>query len=70
MLLTLSTYLTDEAKLDRLLPYVMELYNDEAPVVRAAALRTALQIVRSLHPFHRICATYEPIDLSFRSSKI
>lgn len=53
MLLTLSAYLTDEARLDRLLPYVIELYNDEAPVVRAAALRTALQIVRgflvSLH---------------------
>lgn len=46
MLLALSTYLTDEAKLDRLLPYVIELFHDEASIVRAAALRTTLQIVR------------------------
>ena len=45
MLLILSTYLTDEAKLDRLLPYVIELGHDESPVVRMAALRTALQVV-------------------------
>lgn len=45
MLLSLSTYLTDEAKVDRLLPYVMDLLSDDAPIVRATALRTALQIV-------------------------
>lgn len=45
MLLALSAYLTDEAKLDRLLPYVMELLHDEVPSVRAAALRTVLQVV-------------------------
>ncbi|KAI5119857.1 hypothetical protein M0805_000691 [Coniferiporia weirii] len=55
MLLTLSTYLTDEAKLDRLLPYVMELFHDETPVVRAVAVRTALQIlalVKAITPFN------------------
>ncbi|THH10662.1 hypothetical protein EW145_g1172 [Phellinidium pouzarii] len=55
MLLVLSTYLTDEAKLDRLLPYVIELFHDDAPVVRAAALRTALQIlvlVKAINPFN------------------
>lgn len=46
MLLILSTYLTDEAKLDRLLPYIIELGHDEAPIVRTAALRSSLQVVR------------------------
>ena len=45
ILLALSVNLTDEAKLDRLLPYVIELLHDETPVVRAAALRTTLQVV-------------------------
>lgn len=45
MLLVVSTYLTDEATLDRLLPYVIELGHDDSPLVRSAALRTALQIV-------------------------
>lgn len=49
ILLALSINLTDEAKLDRLLPYVTELLHDETPVVRAAALRTTLQVVRALH---------------------
>lgn len=52
VLLVLSLYLTDEARLDRLLPYVMELFHDDAPIVRASALRTALQIVsNSVHQF-------------------
>ncbi|KAL5523732.1 hypothetical protein ACEPAG_7905 [Sanghuangporus baumii] len=55
MLLVVSTYLSDEAKLDRLLPYVIELGHDDAPIVRAAALRTALQIVtlvKAISPFN------------------
>ncbi|EJD02926.1 uncharacterized protein FOMMEDRAFT_123012 [Fomitiporia mediterranea MF3/22] len=55
MLLVISTYLTDEAKLDRLLPYVVDLGHDEAPIVRMAALRTSLQIlaiVKAISPFN------------------
>ena len=55
MLLALSLYLTDEANLDRLLPYVMELLNEDAALVRAAALRTALQmlaLVNAITPFN------------------
>ncbi|KIJ34241.1 hypothetical protein M422DRAFT_263736 [Sphaerobolus stellatus SS14] len=44
VLLALSTRLTDEAKLDRLVPYVMDLIHDEAAIVRAAALRTLVQV--------------------------
>ncbi|KDQ50203.1 hypothetical protein JAAARDRAFT_165024 [Jaapia argillacea MUCL 33604] len=42
--LALSTHLTDEAKLDRLVPYVVDLLHDEAAVVRGAALRTLVQV--------------------------
>lgn len=44
--LALSCHLTDEAKLDRMVPYIVDLLHDEAPIVRAAALRTLLQVVR------------------------
>jgi len=44
-MLFLSCYLTDEAKLDRLIPYVVDLLYDDAAVVRAAAVRTILQVL-------------------------
>ncbi|KAI0305183.1 ARM repeat-containing protein [Multifurca ochricompacta] len=43
--LALSVHLTDEAKLDRLVPYIVDLLRDDAAVVRAAALRTLLQVL-------------------------
>lgn len=47
VLLALSFQLTDEAKLDRLIPYVIELLHDDAAIVRGAALRTLMQVVRN-----------------------
>ncbi|KZV87785.1 ARM repeat-containing protein [Exidia glandulosa HHB12029] len=44
-LLALSSHLTDEAKLDRLVPYVIDLLHDDAAIVRAAALRTVVQVL-------------------------
>ncbi|KAI9511419.1 ARM repeat-containing protein, partial [Russula earlei] len=43
--LALSVHLTDETKLDRLIPYIVDLLRDDAAVVRAAALRTLLQVL-------------------------
>ncbi|KAF8352075.1 hypothetical protein F5887DRAFT_1068440 [Amanita rubescens] len=43
--LALSCYLTDEAKLDRMIPYIVELLHDEAAVVRSAAVRTLVQVL-------------------------
>ncbi|OBZ66825.1 putative serine/threonine-protein kinase VPS15 [Grifola frondosa] len=43
--LALSSHLTDEAKLDRLVPYIVDLLHDDAAIVRAAALRTLMQIL-------------------------
>ncbi|TFK75636.1 ARM repeat-containing protein [Pluteus cervinus] len=43
--LALSCHLTDEAKLDRMVPYVIDLLHDDSPVVRSSALRTLMQVL-------------------------
>lgn len=43
--LALSCHLTDEAKLDRMVPYIVDLLHDDAAIVRSAALRTSMQVV-------------------------
>ncbi|KAJ9148988.1 Serine/threonine-protein kinase ppk19 [Pleurostoma richardsiae] len=45
VLLAFAERLTDEAKLDRVLPYLMTLLNDKADIVVAAALRTITQLL-------------------------
>lgn len=44
-MLALSERISDEAKLDRVLPYLVTLLGDEVAIVRAAALRTVTQLV-------------------------
>ncbi|EAU84150.2 other/VPS15 protein kinase [Coprinopsis cinerea okayama7 len=43
--LALSCHLTDEAKLDRMVPYIVELLHDDSALVRSAALRTLVQVL-------------------------
>ena len=43
--LALACHLTDEAKLDRMVPYVVELLQDDAALVHLAALGTLMQVV-------------------------
>ncbi|KAI0357817.1 hypothetical protein OH77DRAFT_1303761 [Trametes cingulata] len=43
--LALSAHLTDEAKLDRMVPYIVDLLHDDAAIVRASALRTLMQVL-------------------------
>ncbi|KAI0729483.1 hypothetical protein C8Q72DRAFT_307334 [Fomitopsis betulina] len=45
VLLALSPYLTDEAKLDRMVPHIVDLLHDDAAIIRAAAMRTLMQIL-------------------------
>ncbi|KAG8906368.1 Serine/threonine-protein kinase [Tulasnella sp. 403] len=45
LFLALACHLTDEAKLDRLVPYVIDLLHDDAPSVRSAAIRTLVQVL-------------------------
>lgn len=45
LLITLSERLTDQAKLDRVLPYVVALVSDPSELVRIAALRSLTQLV-------------------------
>jgi hypothetical protein len=48
VLLALSSHLTDEAKLDRMVPYIIDLLHDDAAIVRVASLRTLMQVVCDL----------------------
>lgn len=50
LLLDLGRYLTDETKLDRLVPYLVAILEDDAATVRSAALRTLTQTVSFLVP--------------------
>lgn len=43
--LALSSHLTDEAKLDRMIPYIVDLLHDDSPIVRGGALKTLMQVV-------------------------
>ncbi|ESK97721.1 phosphoinositide 3-kinase regulatory subunit 4 [Moniliophthora roreri MCA 2997] len=43
--LALCPHLTDEAKLDRIVPYIVDLLHDDAAIVRAAAVRTLVQVL-------------------------
>jgi phosphoinositide-3-kinase, regulatory subunit 4 len=49
LLLAFTEQATDEAKLDRVLPYIITLLNDKTDLVRVTALRTLTQLVRT-HP--------------------
>ena len=49
--LALCPRLTDEAKLDRMVPYIIELLHDEVAIVRIAALRTLFQVVSRLEVY-------------------
>lgn len=57
MFLALCCHLTDEAKLDRMVPYIVDLLHDEAAIVRAAGLRTLMQVVSMLPNFSRLLLT-------------
>ncbi|KAJ7756947.1 armadillo-type protein [Mycena metata] len=43
--LALASHLTDEAKLDRMVPYIVELLHDDSATVRSAAMRTMIQVL-------------------------
>jgi phosphoinositide-3-kinase regulatory subunit 4 len=45
ILLAFSVRLTDEAKLDRVLPYLVSMLNDKADVVKITAIRTITQLM-------------------------
>jgi phosphoinositide-3-kinase regulatory subunit 4 len=46
LLLAFSERITDEAKMDRVLPYLMSLLHDTSDICRVAALRSLTQLVR------------------------
>ena len=46
LMLAFAERITDEAKLDRVLPYIVVMLNDRADIVKIAAIRTMTQLVR------------------------
>ncbi|SCZ98267.1 BZ3500_MvSof-1268-A1-R1_Chr3-2g06260 [Microbotryum saponariae] len=48
LLLALSRCLTDETKLDRLVPYLVATLGDDAPMVRSAAIRSLTQVLLTI----------------------
>ena len=54
LLLAFAERLTDEAKLDRILPYMVALLNDKTDAVKVAALRSITQLV-SKGMFDQLC---------------
>ena len=46
LMLAFAERITDEAKLDRVLPHVVAMLNDRADIVKVAAIRTMAQLVR------------------------
>ena len=49
ILLAFAERVSDEAKLDRILPYIMILLNDQADSVKIAAIRTLAQLLEIVH---------------------
>lgn len=49
ILLAFAERLSDEAKLDRILPYVMTMLNDRTDTVKVAAIRTLAQLLEMVH---------------------
>ncbi|KAI9842592.1 MAG: Serine/threonine-protein kinase [Sclerophora amabilis] len=49
ILLAFAERIPDEAKLDRLLPYIVTLLNDRADIVKVAAIRTLTQLMSLVH---------------------
>lgn len=47
LFLKLCPFLVDEHKVDRVVPFVVELLSDDVPIVRAEACRTLVTIVSS-----------------------
>lgn len=49
LLLAFSEHIPDEAKLDRILPFIMSLIDDKSETVKITALRSLAQLVRALN---------------------
>lgn len=66
LMLAFAERITDEAKLDRVLPYVVAMLNDRADMVKVAALRTMTQLVSILIPYTPAPAKERIVDHGHR----
>lgn len=61
LLLAFAERISDEAKLDRCLPYLVALLTDETPVIQMAAIRTITQLVCAPTSLNRSLQTREQV---------
>lgn len=60
LFLNLSPHLLDEDKIDRIVPFIVELLSDDSAAVRAEACRVIFEIVSSIGSVNHQNATYIP----------
>lgn len=48
LLLAISVHMADQTKLNRILPFIVDLMHDEESIVRLSAMRTVVQLVSAL----------------------
>nr|XP_019002677.1 VPS15 protein kinase [Kwoniella mangroviensis CBS 8507]OCF66138.1 VPS15 protein kinase [Kwoniella mangroviensis CBS 8507] len=60
LFLNLLPYLFDEDKVDRIIPFVVELLSDDVPIVRAEACRTLVIVVESVNSITPQNSTFIP----------
>lgn len=60
LFLNLLPYLTDEEKVDRVVPFAVELLSDEAPIVRAEACRVIVLVLESVQSVNQANITFIP----------
>lgn len=51
MILIISQYLDDKMKIDRILPYILNLLGEESPTVQCLALKQMINLVRGMQGF-------------------
>ncbi|KAI9635914.1 uncharacterized protein MKK02DRAFT_25800 [Dioszegia hungarica] len=60
LFLRLNAYISDEDKIDRIIPFTVDLLSDLVPIVRAEACRTLVLVVESVSSVTPINAAYIP----------
>ena len=60
LFLNLAPYLSDEDKVDRIVPFATELLTDETAIVRAEACRTLVRVVQSITSISLLNAAFIP----------
>ena len=70
VMLAFAERITDEAKMDRCLPYLVSLLGDESVIVQVTVIRTITQLVRSVYPLHDCVPLLTPLAYRWNSWRL